>query len=100
MGGEVVCDGLGPADQGDQSNPSGFRGLALRGGPPGRRGGHKGASCGDTGFGGVAGTGRGALVDAAAVGVGAAWRGAAGRIGGVGTAAGRGVTLEGVLSSG
>ena len=78
MGSEVVCDGFGPSDQGDQSNPNGFRGLALRGGPPGRRVGHKGVSCGDAGFGGVAGGGWGALVGAAAVDVGADGGGAVG----------------------
>jgi hypothetical protein len=43
----------------NQSNPSGFRGEALRGGAPGRRLGQSGASCGATGFGEVAGVGGG-----------------------------------------
>jgi len=87
--------GLNPSDQGDQSNPNGFRGLALRGGPPGRRAGHSGASCGDPGFGGVAVVGCGALVCAPAVGASAA-----GRIAGAGMGAALGATMEGALGSG
>ena len=41
-------------DQSDQSNPSGFRGEALRGGAPGRRLGQNGTTGGAAGFGGAA----------------------------------------------
>jgi hypothetical protein len=45
----------------NQSNPSGFRGEALRGGVPGRRLGQRGTSCGATGFGEVAAAGAGGV---------------------------------------